>query len=140
MTKRYGQFNKKINKSSEGRSKLTCLFNILHKLWIKRKKLHDPEDSSTIFFWFIAKSLSIKQIINIERGREIEKRDWLGRSCGFFFKPVTNVLHVALEDGRRLLHVTPEEENDGAYTGHREHEIRQSHLFSLILSSLCYLW
>jgi len=37
------------------------------------------------------------------------------------------VLDVTPEDGGRLSDVTPKEKNDGAYTRHRQHEIRQPH-------------
>ncbi|XLS97628.1 hypothetical protein HN51_040363 [Arachis hypogaea] len=57
----------------------------------------------------------------------MEKRDSLGRSSGFLFEPVTDVLNIAPEYVGRLLHVGSQKKHHRTHTGHRQHEICQSH-------------
>lgn len=46
---------------------------------------------------------------------------------GFVFKPLSDMADVAAEDGGGLLHIAPQQQHDGAHSGHRQYEIRQRH-------------
>lgn len=63
-------------------------------------------------------------------------KDILGGSGGFFFEPLTDVLDVAPENSSRLLHIAPQQKNDGADTSDRDDEIGQTHLCFKTLNPL----